>query len=70
MMEYCLFIIFNFIICEEINNNNKQCSIVFNKTCLNYDLLPTYTLFSIYISYICFILSESAILRNRYLNQT
>ena len=27
----------------------KQCSIVFNKTCLNNNLLPKYTLFNIYI---------------------
>ena len=29
--------------------NNKQCSIVFNKACLNNNLLPKYTLFNIYI---------------------
>ena len=29
--------------------NNKQCSIVFNKTCLNNNLVPKYTLFKIYI---------------------
>ena len=29
--------------------NNKQCSIIFhNKTCLNNNLLPKYTLFKIY----------------------
>ena len=28
---------------------NKQCSIVFNKTCLNDNLLPRYTLFKIYM---------------------
>ena len=41
--------------------NNKQCSIIFNKTCLNNNLLPKYKLFKkklyiyiyIYISYPC-----------------
>ena len=34
--------------------SNKQCSIIFNKTCLNYNLLPKYTLFNIYIYiYVC-----------------
>ena len=28
--------------------NDKQCSIVFNKTCLNNNLLPKYTFFNIY----------------------
>ena len=34
--------------------NYKQCSIVFNKTCLNNNLLPKYTLQKIYIyEYVC-----------------
>ena len=28
---------------------NKQCSIVFNKTCLNNNMLPKYTLFKTYV---------------------
>ena len=34
---------------NKIKTMNKQCSIVFNKTCLNNNLLPKYTLFYIYI---------------------
>ena len=33
--------------------NNKQCSIIFNKTCLNNNLLPKYTIFKKKIIYIC-----------------
>ena len=34
---------------KKIKLINKDCSIVFNKTCLNNNLLPKYTLFNIYI---------------------
>ena len=35
---------------EKIKLKIIKCSIVFNKTCLNYNLLPQYTLIKIYIA--------------------